>query len=328
MQPSSYRAPDTTFVADTCAGLAAAAGHGELAMHALARGSYPGRRLPAGVLPGVRSVGRWDSRHPQTWGLGWHRNEGLELTLLTSGRLAFSTDEEDFTLRPGHLTITRPWQRHRVGDPHVGAGRLHWVILDVGVRRPDEAWRWPGWLLADAAKLDRLTTVLRHNEHPVWRADPDTAAAFERIAHAVDGERTDRVAVHLNELVLGLADLLERRGPALDGSLTTTERAVEVFLRRVAQEPERPWSLDGMAAECGLGRTRFAHHCKRLTNLTPAAYLTRCRVERAGALLEGGGATVTEVAHACGFASSQYFATVFRRHTGHSPREHSGALAP
>ena len=30
-------------------------------------------------------------------------------------------------------------------------------------------------------------------------------------------------------------------------------------------------------------------------------------------------ASISDVAYACGFESSQYFATVFRRHTGRSP---------
>ena len=78
---------------------------------------------------GIRTVGRWDARHDQRWGLDWHRNEGIELTLLSRGRLAFATDAGEQVLRPGDLTVTRPWQRHRVGAPFVTPGRLHWLIL-------------------------------------------------------------------------------------------------------------------------------------------------------------------------------------------------------
>ena len=77
-----------------------------------------------------------------------------------------------------------------------------------------------------------------------------------------------------------------------------------------------------MAAECGLGRTRFAHYCQGLTNLTPREYLSRLRVLRARLLLEAGEHSVTQVAYACGFGSSQYFATVFRRSLGYTPQEH------
>ena len=129
--------------------------------------------------------------------------------------------------------------------------------------------------------------------------------------------------MRINELILALADLLECRTLALDPSLTSSERTVELFLARLEHELERPWTLEAMAAECGLGRTRFAHYCERLTNLTPREYLSRLRVRRACALLERGELTVTEIAYACGFGSSQYFATVFRRSEGHAPRDHA-----
>ena len=319
MRPVTYRSGATVLEADTCDALAAAAASGEVELSALARAPYPGDPL-GDALPGVRTVGYWDAREDQGWGLDWHRNEGIELTLLARGRLAFATDAGEHVLRPGDLTITRPWQRHRVGDPHVTTGRLHWLILDVGVRRPNQDWRWPPWLLAGAEDLDRLTRVLRHDEHPVWRADGETRRAFERVTSE---RRPSRLAVRINDLILALADLLECRSE--DPSLTSSERTVELFLARLEHELERPWTLDAMAAECGLGRTRFAHYCERLTNLTPREYLSRLRVRRARALLEAGELSVTEIAYACGFSSSQYFATVFRRSEGHAPREHHPA---
>ncbi len=31
----------------------------------------------------VRTVGYWNAKHDQGWGLDWHRNEGIELTTST-----------------------------------------------------------------------------------------------------------------------------------------------------------------------------------------------------------------------------------------------------
>jgi hypothetical protein len=52
------------------------------------------------------TVGYWDARSNQTWGLDWHRNEGIELTYLARGKIAFAVDKTDFQL------ITRPSDRH------------------------------------------------------------------------------------------------------------------------------------------------------------------------------------------------------------------------
>ena len=40
-------------------------------------------------LPKVKSLAYWDAHELQDWGLGWHRNEGIELTFLESGSLDF-----------------------------------------------------------------------------------------------------------------------------------------------------------------------------------------------------------------------------------------------
>ena len=56
--------------------------------------------------------------------------------------------------------------------------------------------------------------------------------------------------------------------------------------------------------------------------MTPNDFLLRVRVEKARELMANRGKTVTEVAFAVGFSSSQYFSTVFRRYTGQTPGEY------
>ena len=322
-----YTDHGTTYEADTCLPLEEAAQAGELKFDALAHGHYPGRRLPRNTLSAVKTVGVWDAEHNQQWGLDWHRNEGLELTYLERGTLAFAVDDNQYVLHPDDLTITRPWQPHRVGAPHVTAGRLHWVILDVGIRHPHQAWRWPSWLVLTKADMQELTDFLSQNEQPVWPANEEIRRCFQRIAAAVEAE-DDRdivscLAVYLNELMLHLLKLFRDKQAPLDESLTSTRRTVELFWADLRGDPEHlawGWTVPRMAARCGLGVTQFVKYSKQLTNMTPAHYLNYCRVESAARMLrDDSSSSVTQVALACGFSSSQYFASVFRRHYGCTP---------
>ena len=322
---ATFRAAAELFHADTCEPLEAAARRGDVRVVALARGSYPGRQLPANDLREVRSVGFWDARSQQTWGLDWHRNEGIEFTFLAAGKLPFAVDQRAVMLEPGDLTITRPWQKHRVGDPDVSASRLIWLILDVGVRRPNQVWRWPKWLLLPPAQLQRLTHQLRHNERISWRADREVARCFAAIAAAVESKPDDgnltRLKLLINELLIALAGLLAEKRPRLDATLSSAERTVKLFLAELKNRCDEPWTLETMAKQCGLGRSHFSHYCQKLTNRTPVDFLTHCRLERACRLLRQPSAPrMTDVAFACGFQSSQYFATVFRRQFGCPPR--------
>ena len=322
-----FRAADQRYYADTCEPLKQGVERGEVELVARARGAYPGLPLTDDAIPEVRTAGYWDAPHDQSWGLDWHRNEGVELTYVARGKVGFSDEGRDYQLRSGDLTIIRPWQRHRVGNARVSACRLNWLILDVGVRRPNQPWKWPHWFVWSAADRASLTTNLCHNEQTVWSTTDEIATSFERLGEAVAAfdERVgdSRLKLHINGLLIALAEMLRHQQPPLDPSLSSSQRAVEIFLAALPSQADHDWTLDAMAAACGLARSRFVHYCKQLTNMSPIEYLTHCRVEAAARLLHQQPVlSITDVALQSGFGSSQYFATVFRRHQGCSPREY------
>lgn len=322
-----FEGGDERYRADTCAVLMAAQAAGEVTTLALARGNYPGRRLPPGVLPQVSTVGFWDAAHDQTWGLEEHRNEGIELTYLANGRLGFQVSGQPYALGPGSLTITRPWQPHSVGDPTVGSSRLYWLILDVGVRQPHQAWCWPDWLVLSKEDLRELTGLLRENEHPVWDGTPEIERCFVELGRLITASQTDqppttRLALAVNELLVCVHELLRAQNPPRRTSLTLGERSVAMFLERLRDELAEPWTLEIMAERTGLGRTRFAHYCRKLTNLAPLAYLQHLRVESARLRLAESADNITNIALDCGFGSSAYFSSVFRAAMQCSPREY------
>jgi AraC-like DNA-binding protein len=326
---TTFRSNRELFHADTCQPLKLAARKGEVCLAALGRGSYPGERLPRHDLKEVCMVGYWDAPRDQNWGLDWHCNEGIEIGYVSKGKLPFSVGDCSYQVEPGHLTITRPWQRHCVGDPRVPACRYSWLILDVGMRRPNQSWHWPAWLLSSKADLKRLTEMLSKNEQAVWRADRKIGTCFEQLEQAVAGNPADgykaRLKILINELVILLAGMLESRNPHLDQSLPSSERTVRLFLDNLSHRIDEPWTLDSMAAACGLGRTHFSTYCKKLSNAAPVELLTRTRMEAAASLLRvHPELSITEITFRCGFQSSQYFSNVFRKAHGQSPSEYRG----
>lgn len=317
-----FRGRGEIYFADNCAPLKDAGARGEVGLWGYGRGTYPGEPMEPGVLPQLKNVGHWEVASQQNWGLDWHRNEGIEITCVRAGSLPFSCAGEDFELRPGSVTITRPWQLHRVGRPLIGPSTLTWLILDVGVRRPNQEWVWPAWLPMPAADLERLTELLSHNESPVWLANRQLLMALDNLQRTLKRETTQpmaRIATSVAEVFIELGDLLENAQPILNPYLSSTERTVRLFLESLPERIHEPWTVDMMADACGLGRTRFAHYCREMVNLSPLEYLTIQRVERAKELLRTNDVRITDIAFQCGFQSSQYFATVFRKYVGASP---------
>jgi AraC family L-rhamnose operon regulatory protein RhaS len=323
-----YQEHGRTYEADTCRPVVLAAESGQIVHRVLSRGQYPGRRLARNALPGVKSVGFWNADHRQDWGLDLHRNEGIELMFLESGNLGFAVDGQTFHLKASDLTVTRPWQQHSVGDPYIDAGLLHHLILDVGVRRPHQEWQWPSWIILTPADLQQLTDFLRQNEQPVWHATANVARCFQCLGAAIEsdqnGSHLSIMAVQINQLFLSVIEMFRSENIRVDGSLSTTRRTVELFWADLGQNPDlvkMEWSVHGMARRCGMGVTNFIKNTKQLVNITPMQYLNHCRLNEAARLLkEQSGLSITEIALRSGFASSQYFATLFRRRFGHSPR--------
>jgi AraC family L-rhamnose operon regulatory protein RhaS len=209
---------------------------------------------------------------------------------------------------------------------------MHWLILDVNVRRPNDPWKWPEWINFAQSDIQKLTQLLSHNEQPVWQGNKQIEKCFEKIAEYIqNADRPEsiqtRLRLYINELFLEVFEMLQTRNIQLNARLSSTRRSVEMFLEALSDHVDYPWTLESMAKHCNLGRSRFAHYCKQITNMTAAEYLNHCRVEKASRLLlTNSDKSILDIAMACGFESSQYFATVFKKKMGFSPSEYRNNL--
>ena len=136
----------------------------------------------------------------------------------------------------------------------------------------------------------------------------------------IDGGEA-RLRLLISMMLLQFRQMLESEAPVLDLALASSKRTVEIFLKRLKHALDEEWTLENMAAECNLSRTQFTQHCQVLTNMTPVRYLQMLRLNAARELLENRQQSVTSVAYDCGFSSSQYFATCYKKRFGFSPVE-------
>jgi AraC-like DNA-binding protein len=178
-----------------------------------------------------------------------------------------------------------------------------------------------------AKDMADLTDYLRGNEDPVWRSDREIAECFLRISECFCtedvGRKISRIAVSINELLLHLLELFRGQHVPLQSSLTTAHRSVSILLDALRANSGELWTLEDMADKCGMGVTSFVKYCRKITNQTPIQYLNELRIERAAEMLAtDAGKSITDIAFECGFSSSQYFATVFKRRFHCSPREY------
>ena len=204
------------------------------------------------------------------------------------------------------------------------------MILDVGVRRPEQDWSWPNWIVMTKGDLADLTERWQRVKNPVWTSTPSIAQSFRELARCITAwgqpHTVSRMAVHLNLLLIGVLDALTEQQTRENGLFSSRRSAVETFLRELRDgviDLSDEWTLDRMAAHCKMGVTAFSKYCRELVNIGPIEYLNQCRLERAAQQLSTGpDLSITDIAFANGFNSSQYFATRFRRRFKMSPSQY------
>ena len=86
------------------------------------------------------------------------------------------------------------------------------------------------------------------------------------------------------------------------------------------QQPANEWTVESLAREAGLSRTKFAQVFSEKMGVPPIKYLTSWRMQLAcQALSEEDDLNVIEVADRVGYASESAFTKVFKREVGMTP---------
>ncbi len=122
----------------------------------------------------------------------------------------------------------------------------------------------------------------------------------------------------------GVELILNRVGKKIDSKDThiSALKSSKVRLKRVhefiAENLTEQICVADMAGEAGVGEAQFFNMCRKMTGMTPFAYLTHCRLQKAKQMLEQGG-SVIETSLAVGYANPSKFSAAFRRHVGQSP---------
>jgi len=254
-----------------------------------------------------------------------HRNAGLEIVLLSRGHLQWQVEGRSELLTPGSVFFTLPWQEHgSVDEFELGH---HWYFVVLKVEKKDinlpGLFGFPAVLGFGRDEARRLSRTLRKARRHAYPASPLlTAAMPELLRELSQSVQSQRIAILTSVVLLELAKAIAENRPDLRSAKCSPERRIAAFSQELAGRSNELWTLASMAAWCGLGRSRFADLLKRQNGDTPVQFLNRLRVHRARHLLKTTAMSITAIAHACGFASSQYFAEIFHQFTGGTARDY------
>lgn len=252
-----------------------------------------------------------------------HRNPGLELVLVENGRAAWNYGGRRVETPPGHVSFSWPWQTHGAWNEVVEQVEFYWIILPLcpGLTKRDRPQPHPDLHPLSVFADCGIWQNFRKKAQPVIRMSRTGRQAFKACVKALKaGEgRLSPEAWGWMLILLSELHVAMREGSKVGGE-EDLER-VKHFFENLQGRLGEPWTLEKMAVECQMGRTRFAERVKHLLGDTPMRVLIRMRVEEARRRLRECDDRIGEIADELGFGSSHYFATVFKRYTGSTPSE-------
>ncbi len=91
-------------------------------------------------------------------------------------------------------------------------------------------------------------------------------------------------------------------------------------LQLIHRNPNKPWTVDSLASEVAMSRSRFSERFKNLVGETPMTYLSEWRLQKSLELLGDTQKPIQQVANETGYQSPAAFARAFQGKFGVSPR--------
>ena len=248
--------------------------------------------------------------HRQAVSLPPHRHpSGMEITFVLSGSAIWQIAGGESYQQTGNTLFIMPSGLSHLGKYDIITPcELAWIILD--------AHHLPAFFGPEnAEEFLRLTAEFSCRNVPFSKPFKAILRTAIDTLHREDLPFRELRLNHLLPLLL-IELLIRLRSPDREDSriLPKTEKFIRKNLHRQIRCAE-------LAANCHLSEPHFWSRFKRESGLTPMDFLNRKRLEKAESLLKESSRSITEIAFDCGFRSSQYFATVFKKQFGLTPTE-------
>jgi AraC-like DNA-binding protein/quercetin dioxygenase-like cupin family protein len=265
------------------------------------------------ALPEILTIGTM--MFDPLWAGARHGSAACELMHIIRGTVNLELSRGVFRAGPGDTLLLPPRTPHRdVFDLSRGLEvffcAFDWAAAPLFFRRVG----WPGPLALAASARVEARLIFDH-----LRVDLAEGAPLD--------QQVGRARLHLL-LLLVYRDAWRRARPPCDEG----DAGVGVRKRRKLMEQAKAYleehcaecvQLEDVAAALRVSPYYLSHVFSEQSEFTLFSYLTQLRMEKARRLLREGVLNVSEVARAAGWRDANYFAKVFRKYAGCSPRQYA-----
>ena len=242
-----------------------------------------------------------------------HQNlDSYEIIQIVSGDGNAFLLDRTYPLREGMLLLIDAANLHCITPSDVSNYCRNKLIVDKRYLQE----------IFEALNAERiLHAMLYPQEGRCFYLTNSQAKEVDRLFQSMKQEKDSDPEEHRVKVVAAIMNIFlmccqtAEEAPAEDDKLTEAMQ----YLRMHFAEP---MTLDQIAAKVHMSKYYLCHLFHEKTGLTLMQYLYEQRLAEARRQLQQPSLSISEVALNCGFGSSSYFSTLFRRKEGLSPSEY------
>ena len=271
------------------------------------------------LLSEMPMIGQAHIRLARLPGLQSHRHpNAFEFFFIDGGEVEWWVENEEFKLNANTIYINKPGETHGSQGLSLKPCRYYWIQVVF-----PESRGLPGLTRRQTLDWARAFAALQPRHFP---GNAEVRSGFRRLFEECRNPRPDSAAVARGILhqLLGTILRLHQAHVAGAGPRPMVSHAIRRSLNWIDSHIYESITVERLAQVANLSVSRFRERFVNEVGLSPHSYLSRRKVTEAKRRLVQDSASVTSVAHELGFNSSQYFATVFKRLEGISPRYYRG----
>lgn len=239
-----------------------------------------------------------------------HYHNQHELYFLVQGQTKYFVGNEIFLLEPGDLLFVPKHIFHKTDNlesTNVQRLLISFDEEDIGPQ---------GETFLQGLKKDKLVRVPEEGQY-----------RLQEVLHHLEEEQLQKHPHYRQMQRLYLQQLLILISRLQDRHIETPKNPRILLMQTVAkyisENPNKDLSLSALSKRYAISTGNLSRQFKSVTGVGLSEYINICRITAAEKLLMQGEESITAVALRCGFNDSNYFAAVFKKLKGITPKKYA-----
>ncbi|HOJ09582.1 MAG TPA: AraC family transcriptional regulator [Clostridiales bacterium] len=238
--------------------------------------------------------------------------DSMEICYLARGRQTYSVGDKPYTLKGGDIFITFPDEEHSTGINVEERSILYYLIFDI----KNNLDNFLGYKGEEGRELAlALNNMSRVNRH--FAGNSEIRSILDEVFLTFySAKKFKKIVMQglISKLFIRIIELENNRKNSFPEDISKT-------INYINDNIQHELRLDKLASDANLSLSRFKQKFKEAAGIPPGEYIKRAKVDFSKHLLKDSDSTITEISYQLGFSSSQYYAMVFKKFKGITPKD-------